>query len=106
MLVFVATGLPFTYSVPVLPDSVTARCVQVFALTLWLELSRCSAPLPPVLMANRGRLDPALIVRNMYRLVPVPKSKTRDQVLTAEGRTQVATVKFVSPFTMPLGSDT
>ena len=31
MLVLVATGWPFTYSVPVLPDSVTATCDQVFS---------------------------------------------------------------------------
>ena len=31
MLVLVATGVPLTYSVPVLPDSVTATCDQVFS---------------------------------------------------------------------------
>jgi hypothetical protein len=36
--------------------------------------------------------------------VPVPKSKIRDQVVTATGLTQVAIVKSVRPLAMPAGS--
>src|SRR5262245_43765361 len=53
-------------------------------------------------MANRGAV-PALTVRNMFAVVPVPKSNTRDQVLFADGLTHVAMVKLVSPLTMPDG---
>ena len=46
MLGLVATGLPLMYSVPVVPDSVTARWVHVFSGSWPLVLSCCS-PLPP-----------------------------------------------------------
>jgi hypothetical protein len=66
MLVLVATTAPFTYSVPVVPASVTARCVQVFSASGSGASSRCSLPLPLTVMANRGLLvPPADTVRNM-----------------------------------------
>ena len=65
MLVLVATGWPFTYSVPVVPDSVTATCDQVFSGSVPGPLSCCSAPLPLVVMAKRSGPPPALSVRNM-----------------------------------------
>ena len=55
MAVLVATAVPLTYSVPVLPDSVTARCDHVFSGSCAVPLSRCSPPLPLVVMAKRGR---------------------------------------------------
>src|SRR5215510_487292 len=70
-----------------------------------VALRRCSPPLPLVVMANRGAV-PALTVRNMLAVVPVPKSNTRDQVLFADGLTHVAMVKLVSPLTMLDGSAT
>lgn len=39
-------------------------------------------------------------------MVPVPKSKIRDQVVIAAGFTQQATVKPVRPPAMPAGSTT
>src|SRR5258706_14400538 len=95
MLALVATATPLTYSVPVVPDSVTATCDQVFSGSAEVALRRCSPPLPLVVMAKRGAV-PALTVRNMFAVVPVPKSNTRDQVELADGLTQVETVKLVS----------
>ncbi len=63
MLVLVPTGWPFTYRVPVVPDSVTATCDQVFSGSVPGALICCS-PLP-VVMANRSGPPPALSVRNM-----------------------------------------
>src|SRR5258708_8365770 len=64
MLALVATGLPLTYSVPVVPDRVTARCVQVFSGS-WPAgaVICCSAPPPPVVIAKRTGPPPALAVR-------------------------------------------
>src|SRR5918999_7041 len=103
----VPTAVPLTYSVAVFPDSVTATCDQVFSGSCpAVLLTCCSAPPPPVVMANRGP-PPALMVRNMLAVVPVPKSKIRDQVLMAAGLTQADTVKSpVSPLTMPVGRST
>src|SRR5919197_1461359 len=84
MLLLVPTGVPLTYRVPVLPDRVTARCDQLLVGTWPLRLIRCSPALPAVVIANLGPL-PALTVRNMYAPVPLPKSKTRDQVGVAAG---------------------
>src|SRR5262249_4328239 len=80
-------------------------CDQLFSGSAVVALSRCSPPLPLVVMANRGAV-PALSVRNMFAVVPVPKSKTRDHVVLADGFTHVEMVKFVSPLTMPEGSET
>src|ERR671914_2505168 len=99
----VPTGVPLTYSVAVLPDSVTATCDQVFSGNCPpVLLTCCSAPPPPVVMANRGPL-PAFTVKNMYVPVPLPKSNTRVQVVVAAGLTQAETVKSVSPLTTPAG---
>ena len=62
--VFVATAVPFTYRVPVVPDSVTARCVHSFSGSAAGASSRCSLPFPLTVMANRG-VAPADTVRNM-----------------------------------------
>src|SRR5262245_44776061 len=99
MAVLVATAVPLTYSVPVLPDRVTARCDHVFSGSAEVALSRCSPPLPEVVIANRGAV-PALTVRNMLTVVPVPKSKTRDQVLFAAGFTHAEMVKLDSALRM------
>ncbi len=64
MFGLVATAVPLTYSVPVVPDSVTARCVHVFTGSWPVVLICCSAPPPLVVMAKRGP-PPALTVRNM-----------------------------------------
>jgi len=102
MLLLVATGWPSTYSVPVLPDSVTATCDQVFSgsvpgppITSPVPLGRASA--------NNSGPPPALSVRNMKLLVPVPKSNTRDQGELADGLTHAEMVKSCRPLTMPLG---
>src|SRR5262249_7655364 len=92
MLVFVATAVPLTYTRPVLPDNVTAMCDQVFSGSALVADRRCSPPLPLVVIAKRGPL-PALRVRNMFVVVPVPKSKTRDHVELADGFTHAEMVK-------------
>ena len=61
----VATGWPFMYSVPVVPDSVTATFDQVFSGRLPGALSCCSLPFPLVVIAKRTGPPPALSVRNM-----------------------------------------
>ena len=64
MFGLVLTATPLMYRVAVVPDSVTARCVQVLSGN-WPELFNCcSPPLPVVVIENRGPL-PALTVRNM-----------------------------------------
>ena len=65
MLVLVPTAVPLTYSVPVLPDSVTATCDQVLSGSSPVPLICCSPPAPLVVMANRIGPPPALRVRNM-----------------------------------------
>src|ERR671931_1274632 len=65
ILVLAATGAPLTYSVPVVPDSVTATCDQVFSGRVLGAVICCSCPLPLVLMAKRSGPPPALSVRNM-----------------------------------------
>ena len=102
MLVLVATGWPFTYSVPVWPASVTATCDQVFSGSVPGPAITSPPPLG-VASANRSGPPPALSVRNMKLLVPVPKSNTRDQAELADGLTHVEMVKSCSPLTMPLG---
>jgi len=86
----------------VLPDSVTARCDQVFSGSAVVPLICCSPAAPEVVMAKRGAV-PALTVRNMFAVVPVPKSKTRDQVEFAAGFTQTEIVKLARPLTTPVG---
>src|SRR5918999_1639613 len=100
----VPTAVPLTYSVAVFPDSVTATRDHVFSGSCpAVLLTCCSAPPPPVVMANRGPPS-ALMVKNMFAVVPVPKSKIRDQLVVAAGLTQADTVKSpVSPLTMPVG---
>src|SRR5215469_10095116 len=105
MLLLVATGWPFTYSVPVLPDSVTATCDQVFSGSVPGAEITSPAPLG-VASANRSGPPPALSVRNMKLLVPVPKSNTRDQGELADGLTHAEMVKSCSPLTMPFGRST
>src|SRR5690348_7487952 len=97
IFVLVPTGFPLRYSVPVLPESVTARWLKVFNGSDELLLICCSPPAPLVVMANRTPVPPPLTVRNMLTLVPVPKSNTRDQLVVADGLTHAETVKFVSP---------
>jgi hypothetical protein len=66
MAVLVSTATPFTYRVPVAPDSVTARCVHSFSASGPGASSRCSLPFPLMVIANRGVLvPPAETVRNM-----------------------------------------
>src|SRR5262245_22509627 len=80
-------------------------CDQVLSGSCDVALSRCSAALPLVVMANRGP-DPAFTVRNMFVVVLLPKSNTRDQVLMAAGLTQAAIVKLLIPLTIPAGKVT
>ena len=53
MLVLVAAELPLIYSVPVVPESVTAKKYQVFVASFVVLVNCCSAPSPPVVMAKR-----------------------------------------------------
>jgi hypothetical protein len=63
--------------VPVPPASVNATCVHC-PVGSWVdEVTRCSAPEPPVVMAKRGP-RPSLTVRYMFRVVPEPKSNSRE----------------------------
>src|ERR1041385_3257300 len=103
MFGLVATGAPLRYSVPVVPDSVTATCDQVFRGNCPPPVSCCSAPPPPVVIAKRSPAPPPLMVMNMFTVVPVPKSKTRAQVSLDAGLTQADTVKADRPLTIPAG---
>src|ERR1041384_1314965 len=103
MFWLVATGLPLRYSVPVVPDSVTATCDQVFRRSCPPPVSCCSAPPPPVVIAKRSPAPPPLMVMNMYTVVPVPKSKTRAQTSLDAGLTQADAVKSDRPLTIPVG---
>src|SRR5688572_16498276 len=71
MFVFVPTGSPLTYSVPVFCDRVTARCAHWLVGSAAVPLIRCSWPDPAVVIANRGTLPvtPARAVRNMLTVV-------------------------------------
>src|SRR3954454_9381122 len=100
MLGLVPTAVPFTYSVPTLPFTTIATCDHWFSGSVPVPLITCSAaPPPPVLMAKRIA-EPALTVRNMYRVVPVPKSKIRDHVVFACGFTHMETDQ--SPVSEPV----
>src|SRR5512138_346311 len=79
MAVFCPTCAPFTYSVPVLPDSVTATCCHEPVGSAAVPLIRCSAPDPPVVMANRI-VEPLVGTRNILTVVLLPKSKIRRQL--------------------------
>src|SRR3954447_12185459 len=105
--VFWATCTPLTYIRPVPPESVIAMCVHWPIGSAEGALMICSpgVPLPLVVIAKRG-VEPALAARNMYVLVPEPKSKMRDQVVVAPGLTQVEIVKSCRVLTIPLGSFT
>src|ERR1051325_5115732 len=103
MFGLVATGAPLRYSVPVVPDSVTATCDQVFRGSCPPPVSCCSAPPPPVVIAKRSPAPPPLTVMNMFTVVPVPKSKTRDHVAFDAGLTHADTVKSDRRLTMPVG---
>src|SRR5688500_14379403 len=102
MLALVATSAPLTYSQPVVPFRVTATCAHSLSACGAVPLSRCSRPLPEVVIANRGA-EPALTVRNIPRAVLAPKSKILDHVDRAAGFAQVEIVKSLSPLTMPAG---
>src|SRR5678816_372997 len=105
MLVLVATGTPLTHSVPVVPDLVTATWLHVLTGSGPGPLICCSPPPPVVVMANRSGVPvtPARGVRNMLTVVPVPKSKARDQFCVPVGFTHMAIVKSVRPFRIPAG---
>src|SRR6478735_1503047 len=103
--VFWATWTPLTYIRPVPPESVIAMCVHWPIGSADGALMICSpgVPLPLTVIAKRG-VEPALAARNIYVLVPEPKSKMRDQVVVAPGLTQVEIVKSCRLETMPVGS--
>src|SRR5262249_47000950 len=105
MFVFCATCVPLTYIVPVVPLSVIVTFVHWPIGSADGALMTCSWPaaLPPTVIAKRG-VEPALVARNMYLSVPVPKSKMRDQVGVEDGLTQAEIVKSWSVLTMLLGS--
>src|SRR3954454_24638669 len=92
MFALLATAVPLRYSVPVVPESVTATCDQVFSGSWPPPVRSCSAPLPLLVMPKRRPLPPPLTVRNMLTVVPVPKSKTRAQVSSEAGLTQAEMV--------------
>src|SRR3954468_8260707 len=107
MALLVPTAAPLTYIVPTLPLTTIATCDHWFSGSVPVPLNTCSAaPPPPVVIAKRSG-EPALTVRNMYRVVPVPKSKTRDQVVFACGFThaEIDQLPFSVPVTL-LGSVT
>src|SRR5262249_24454372 len=108
MLVLVAAAWPFTYSVPVVPDRVTARCSHWLIGTPAVAVSCCSRPEPPFVIANRGSVPvtPALGVRNMYVVVSLPQSNALIQSSVEAGLTQPAIEKSVSPPSVPAGSST
>src|SRR6185295_12448442 len=103
MFGLVATGVPLRYSVPVVPDSVTATCDQVFRGSCPPPVSCCSAPPPPVVIAKRSPAPPPLTVMNMFTVGPVPKSNTRAQVSLDARLTQADTVKSDRLLTIPVG---
>src|SRR5919108_3275219 len=80
MLLFWPTCTPLTYSVPVLPDLVTATCVHVPVVSAAVPLICISLPPPLVVMAKRIAPEPLCGVRNILTVVPVPKSKMRRQL--------------------------
>src|SRR5262245_38494380 len=88
----------------VLPDRVTATCTHAPVASAAGPLTCCSPPAPEVVMANRAVPLPLSGVRNMFAVVPVPKSKIRLQLVSAVRRTQQATVKSPTPPRIPLGS--
>ncbi|MNC47215.1 hypothetical protein D3C75_962660 [compost metagenome] len=97
-----AFSTPLTNSFAVPPPSVTATCTHWFKGS-WSVLTTCSAP--PFLMANRRVLLPERGVRNIYWVVPAPKSKMRCHWLFASQYTQAATVISAdSANTCPAGS--
>src|ERR1035437_1056318 len=98
------TATPFTYKLPVVPDSVTATCVHTLlgsaaVLTMvcsptgpQIEIPKCKTPLAP-----KGE-------RNKYLFVAGPKSKMRCcQLLPPFQYTQAAMVQSVKPSRRPLG---
>src|SRR5918992_5039878 len=91
---------------PRLLESVTATGVHVPAGSADGALIRCSAPAPPVVIANRAVPAELCGVRNMEAWVPDPRSKIRDQALTVFSRTHIATVKLPIPSRIPFGSRT
>src|SRR4051794_40586460 len=100
MALLVPTAAPLTYIVPTLPFTTIATCDHWLSGSVPVPLITCSAaPPPPVVIAKR-RAEPALTVRNMYRVVPVPRSKMRDQVVFACGFTHVEIVQL--PFSVPV----
>ena len=86
-----------------MPLTVTARCDQVFSGSWPGRVSCCSPPEPDVVIPKRGPMPAPSIVRNMFRVVPVPKSKIRDQVRSTDGLTQTEIVKSWRLLTMPVG---
>src|SRR5918992_761579 len=84
MPVFVATGAPSTYSVPVPPARVTATWVHWFTGSRAVPLIRCSPPLPAVLIANLGADDArgqrhVLTVAVELHRVAEPSRRTADR---------------------------
>src|SRR6185503_20896592 len=67
--VFWPTCAPLTYSVPVLPDLVTATCVHAPVGSADVPLMRCSPPDPLVVIAKR-MVEPLVGTRNILTVVP------------------------------------
>ncbi len=88
-----------------LPESVTATCCQEPVASAEVPLICCSLLLPEVVMAKRTVPDPESGVRNILTVVPVPKSKMRDQVESVSILTQAAMVKSFSVLTTPVGRE-
>src|SRR5215471_7864771 len=90
---------------PTPPDRVTATCFHTPVGRAGASM-RCSAPEPPVVIAKRVVLEPLRGTRNMFAVVPDPKSKRRRQLAVVSSRTNAATVTLLTPLTIPLGSCT
>src|SRR5258708_25749934 len=97
------TSTPSTYRMPTPPDSVTATWCQPPVGSAAVPSIRCSPPAPLVVMAKRIGPEPDCGVRNMFVVVPVPRSKMRRQALVEVSLTQVAIVKSFRALTLPAG---
>ena len=104
MLLLVPTGLPSKYRTPVFPDNVTATSCLTPVLKVELVLICCSLPPPLVVMLNRNvPVLPFCGVRNMFVVVPLPKSKIRAQFTVELSRTHATMVKLLKVPTIPAG---
>src|ERR1017187_5399825 len=91
---------------PTLPFNVTARWCQTPVETAETPLICCSVPLFSRQAKRGALLPPGNGARNIYELVPVPKSKVRAQALAVVCFTHIVMLKLSRLFTTPSGSVT